>query len=58
MHVFIIIRGVIQKYHVHTSLQNHVYDQVLRWTDAPKDALKFIQVREWVGASKGCLAIY
>jgi len=24
----------------------------------PKDALKFIQVHEWTGASKGCLAIY
>jgi len=24
----------------------------------PRDALKFLQAREWTGASKGCLTIY
>ena len=62
MHVFIIIRRVIQKYHVHiylyktTPTTKSLGGRMDRYI--PRDALKFIKVHEWTGASNECLKIY
>ena len=48
MHLFTVIRGVIQIYHAHIYIYistNHMDDYVLKWTDSkkiPRDNLKLI----------------